>query len=352
MPSYWETRSIESIGRMESAVNGALPELVKSFEQAKKDLNNEVYKFYGKYAVNNKVSMEEAEQLLNFAELREFRGNLKEFEKLSRESIGTFNLQVANLSTKARITRLQALYTQTDGILQRLYQEQQKQIEGVATDVYTTQFYHQLFNIESYAGFQFEFSKPSTSIIERVINQPVQGGDISSHLWRQDIDTGFKIRQTLTNMFVTGRPPQDFSEELQKAIGAVRKDASGVVTGTGKKYEAYRLLYNESAHVTNQADLQAYEDDGIDEYEIIAALDKATCGICAPLDGKHYPRSEAIESVNMPSFHINCRCTTGAYFSNLKDIKSTRMSRDTDTGKSVRTEAKTYEEWAKMKGVS
>lgn len=351
MPSYWEQRSIDSVGRMESSINGALPELVKSFEQAKKDLNNEVFKFYGKYAVNNKVSIEEAEKLLSFSELREFKGNLKEFEKLSRDSIGTFNLQVANLSTKARITRLQALETQTDGILQRLYQEQQKQIENTAETVFNQQYYNQLFNIEQYTGFQFQFAQPATSIIQKVLEIPVNGADISTHLWRQDMDTGFRIRQTLNNMFVTGRPPQDFADELQKAIGAVRVDAAGAVTGTGKKYEAYRLLYNESAHVTNQADLQAYENDGIDDYEFIAALDKSTCDICAPLDGKIFHRSEAVEGVNFPSIHVFCRCTTGASIPNLKDIKSTRMSRDPTTGKSVRTEAKTYEKWAKGKNI-
>lgn len=350
MPSYWEQRSIDGIGRMESAVNGALPELVKSFEQAKRDLNNEVFKFYGKYAVNNKITLEEAEKLLSLSELREFRGNLKEFEKLSRESIGTFNLQVANLSTKARITRLQALQTQCDGILQKLYQEQQKQIEGTAETVFTTQYYHQLFNIEQYTGFQFEFSKPATSVIQKILEQPVQGADISTHLWRQDIDTGFRIRQTLNNMFVTGRPPQDFADELQKAIGAVRVDHNGV-TGTGKKFEAYRLLYNESAHASSQADLQGYQDDGLDEYEYVATLDSHTSEICREHDNKIYKVREAVTGVNFPPLHVFCRSTTAPHIPNLKDVKSTRMARDPITGKSVRVPNQSYEEWAKEKGI-
>lgn len=348
--NYWEQRAADSIGRMESAVNGALPELVKSFEHAKRDLNDEVYKFYGRYAANNKITLDEAEKLLSFSELREFRGNLKEFEKLSRESIGTFNLEVSNLSTKARITRLQALHTQCDAILQRLYQEQKKQIENVAAEVYTAEYYRSLFDIEQYTGFQFEFSKPAVSVIRKVLEQPVHGADISEHLWRQDIDTGFKIRQTLNNMFVTGRPPQDFAEELQKVIGAVRMDADGNVTGTGKKFEAYRLLYNESAHVVNQANLQAYEDDGLEEYEVVGTLDRSTCSICQAQDGKHYPLSKAIEGVNHPSFHVFCRCTTVPYIPNLKDIPSTRMARDED-GKSVRVPQRTYEEWAKGKEI-
>lgn len=350
MSSYWESRAEASIGRMESAVNGAIPELIKSFEYAKRDLNDQIFQFYGRYAANNKIGLEEAEKLLNLAELREFRGNLREYERLARESIGTFNLEVANLSTKARITRLQALQMQNEAILQKLYQEQKKQIENVAAKVYTEEYYRSLFDIEQYTGFQFAFSKPATSVIRKVLEQPVHGADISEHLWRQDIDTGFKIRQTLNNMFVTGRPPQDFAEELQKAIGAIRMDADGNVTGTGKKFEAYRLLYNESAHVVNQADLQAYEDDGLEEYEVVGTLDRSTCSICQAQDGKHYPVNKAVEGVNHPSFHVFCRCTTVPYIPNLKDIPSTRMARD-ENGKSVRVPQQTYEEWAKGKDI-
>jgi phage putative head morphogenesis protein, SPP1 gp7 family len=348
--TYWDQRAADSIGRMESAVNGALPELVEAFEQARRDLNNEVFKFYGKYAVNNKISLQEAETLLSLSELREFRGNLKEFEKLSRESIGTFNLQVSNLSTKARITRLQALQTQCDGILQKLYQERRKQIEGTAETVFTQQYYHQLFDIEQYTGFQFEFSRPAMSVIQKVIEQPVQGADISTHLWRQDIDTGFRIRQTLNNMFVTGRPPQDFADELQKAIGAIRVDTAGNVTGTGKKFEAYRLLYNESAHASSQADLQAYQDDDLNEYEYVATLDSHTSEICRDHDNKIYKVSEAVTGVNFPPLHVFCRSTTAPYVPNLKNIKSTRMARGAD-GKSVRVKDQSYEEWEKGKGI-
>lgn len=343
MPSYWEQRAADSIGRMEAAAQGEIPELVKSFESAKRDLIDQIERFYVRYAKDNKITLAEAQKVLSLAELRDFRGNLKEYERLARASIGTFDLQVANLSTKARITRLQALEMQCDAILQTLYQEQRRQIEGVAESVYTEQYYHRLFDIEQYTGFQFEFSKPSAAAIKRVIAQPIYGADISQHLWRQDIDTGFKIRSTLNQMFATGKPPQYFAEELQKAIGAIRVDVDGKVTGTGKKYEAYRLLYNESAHVNGQADLQAYQEDGLGEYEFIATLDTHTTEECREHDSKHYQVSEAVEGVNYPPLHVNCRSTTAPY---IPDLKTTRMARDPVTGKSVRNTAKNYEEWA------
>ncbi|TQI68996.1 minor capsid protein [Clostridium sp. KNHs216] len=351
MSNYWEKRAVDSIGRMEHAVNGQLPDLIASFEQAKRDLNDTVFRFYARYAKNNSITLDEAQKVLSLSELREFRDSLDEFEQLAKDSIGTFNLQVDNLSVKARITRYEALLTQCDGALQKLYQEQRRQIESTAAGVYTEEYYRRLFDIEQYTGFQFQYSAPGNEAIRKVLAQPVQGMDISTRIWRQDIDTGFRIRQTLNNMFVTGRPPQDFAAELQKVIGAVRTNPDGTPGGTGKKYEAYRLLYNESAHAVNQAHLQAYRDDGLDEYEIVATLDKATCEICAPQDGKHYPVEKAVEGVNHPSFHVNCRCTTAPYIAEAAGIIGQRMSRDPVTGKSAPTAAQTYDEWAKENNI-
>ena len=348
---YWIKRAEVSIGRMEKAINGQIPDLVKAFEQARKDLNDKVFYFYARYAKNNKISLDEAQKALSLSELRDFRGDLAEFEQLAKDSIGTFNLQVDNLSVKARVTRYEALLTQCDAVLQKLYQEQKKQIEGTATDVFTSEYYHRLFDIEQYTGFKFQYSAPGSDAIQKIIEQPVQGMDISTRLWRQDFDTGMTIRQTLNNMFVTGRPPQDFAAELQKAIGAVRTNPDGTPGGVGKKYEAYRLLYNESAHAVNQAHLQAYQDDGIEEYEVVAVLDKATCEICAPMDGKHFPVAKAVEGVNHPSFHVSCRCTSAPYIPEAAGFTSTRMSRDPVTGKTVPTTAQTYGEWAKQHNI-
>lgn len=349
--TYWEKRAVDAIGRMETSVNGALPELTQSFEAARGELNGQIERFFARYAQNNGITLADAQKQLSLAELKNFKGDLAKFETLAKSSIGTFNLEVDNLSVKARITRLEALQTQCDGILQKLYQAQRDKMAATAKTVYNDAYYHHLFDIEQYTGFQHAFSRPATSLIEQVIAQPVQGMDISQHLWRQDIDTGFKIRQTLGTMFATGKPPQYFADSIAKTIGAVQVDKNGRVTGGGKKYEAYRLLYNESAHCVNQAQLQAYKNDDIEEYQNIATLDKSTCDICGYQDGKHYPVDKAVEGDNHPSFHCSCRCTTGPYLPELAGLEDIRAARDPETGESGETSAKTYQQWAADRGI-
>ena len=156
--TYWEQRAIESIERMEASIKSRIPELIGSFENAKADLQKEIEAFWGRYAKNNAITLEDTQKALSLSELKNFKGRLKKYEKLARQSIGTFNLQVDNLSVKARITRLEALEAECDAVLQRLYQQQKTLIEDIATKVYTESYYHNLYDLERYTGFQSPFS--------------------------------------------------------------------------------------------------------------------------------------------------------------------------------------------------
>ena len=243
---------------------------------------------------------------------------------------------------KARLARLEALQAQCDAILQRCYQRQREAIEAAAQGLAVEQYDHALYDIEQYTGFQSSYAQLSTRAIRQMLAMPVQGSDLSTALWRQDMDAGFQIRRMLGLMFTTGKPPQDFAKELQRIIG--RRDAEGNLTG--KTYEAYRLLYNESAHVSEQAKLAAYEEDGIEELEIVTTLDSKTCGDCGPRDGKTVKVKDAVEGVNIPPFHVNCRCSTAPYVAAAQgSFARTRAARDPVTGKTVRVKAQTFEEW-------
>lgn len=340
---YWAERAEAAVLRAEKLAENAVPEMIRAFERAKRDLQNEILAFFGKYAENNRVSLAEATKALSLSELKDFRESLKAFTELAKECIGTYNLELENLSVKARVTRLEALEFECDSILQRLYQEQRKQAEGITTQAYIEGYYHRLFDIERYTGFQMPFSRVNTKAIEAVLKYPVNGADISTRLWRQDMDTGFKIRETLMNIFTTGRPPQDFAEELSKIIGAHDKDGNL----TGKKYEAYRLLYNEVSYATGKAHLDAYEADGIDQYECVETLDRKTCEHCGHMDGKIFDREKAVVGETYPPFHVGCRGTTAAYIPSMREFESERAARDPVTGKTVYVKDMTYEEWRK-----
>lgn len=347
--TYWEQRAADAAARQDAAIARALPELTSALQEARRELQKEIEAFWSRYAKNNAVSLADAQKALSLEELADFKGDLKSFRRLAKRSIGTFSLEVENLSVKARITRLEALQAQCGAILQRCYQRQREAIEAAAQGLAVEQYDHALYDIEQYTGFQSSYAQLPARAIHQMLAMPVQGSDLSTALWRQDMDAGFQIRRMLGLMFTTGKPPQDFAKELQRIIG--RRDAEGNLTG--KTYEAYRLLYNESAHVSEQAKLAAYGEDGIEELEIVTTLDSKTCGDCGPRDGKRVKVKDAVEGVNIPPFHVNCRCTTAPYVAAAQgSFTRTRAARDPVTGKTVRVKAQTFEEWKKERDSS
>ncbi len=369
MNSYWEKRAEQSVKRYEAAVNRSIPEAIKAFEAAKRDIQQAVYSFWGRYAKNNQISLEQAKKELSRKELAEFRGNLKEYEQLAKNSIGTFNLEVENISTKIRLTRLDALLMQIDARLQQLYIKQKEIVTQTVEQVMLEEYYRSRYDISVSTGRLFAFCDLPDSFIEQVLSAPVEGADISTRLWRQDIDTGFFVRQMLNRMFIEGRPPQDFAEELAKKIGAVQIDKNGRATGSGKKYEAYRLLYNEASYASNQARLKGYRDTGVPFYEITATLDQKTSPVCQSLDGcifsvekggdvperyiktdseyrqAAYSAKSVRVGVNSPPFHVNCRTVATAYYETTDTASMTRAARDAEGNPITVPADMKYEEW-------
>lgn len=369
MDHYWEERAKRSVERYEQAVRQAIPEMLKAFEQAKKEIVAEMYAFYGRYAKNNEITLAQAKQLLSRKELAEFKGNLAEYEKLARQSIGTFHLEVENISMKIRLNRLDALLMQVDATLQELYQKQQKVIQETTERVTLEEYYHSQYDLSVSTGRVLKFSKVPESFIEQVLTSPVMGADISTRLWRQDIDSGFKIRQYLNQMFIEGKPPQYFAEELGKAIGAVQVGKDGKVIGSGKKYEAYRLLYNEASYAANQARLKAYREMGAPYYELTATLDIRTTPICQSLDGcifgiytggdvpaeyrktgseyrqAAYSTNRVVVGVNYPPFHVNCRTVAVPHYPTTDTARMTRAARDAEDNPITVPADMKYEEW-------
>lgn len=86
---------------------------------------------------------------------------------------------------------------------------------------------------------------------------------------------------------------------------------------------------------SGRSDIDCYEQDGVEKYQILSALDSKTCDICGELDGKIFLVKNAVIGVNFPPFHSGCRCTTVPYYDNSLENDSTRLARDPKTGKSI-----------------
>ena len=281
--SYWGKRQEQKYLAGEMKVKEYYKGLEKAFEQSKKEIQSVINDFYVRYMNENKiVSYADAQRLLSRVEI----GDLKDFIAKVNENMGKYNLELNNMSIKARITRYQALEKQIDAILQKLYSiDYQYQGEDVLKDVYSGAYYKTWYNIDQYHGFHQEFAQVNPHTIEELIKYPFNGADFSTRIWKQKDHMLQQLNESITTMLVQGKNPSTLSRDFAKKFGT-------------KEYEAYRLLHTESSFIMEQATLEGYKEDGVTKYQILATLDMKTSDICRSEDGKIYDVEKANVGVN------------------------------------------------------
>ena len=328
--SYWEKRQERKYLAGEKKINDYYRGLKKSFEQAKKEIQSVINDFYWRYAEENQLSFASAQISLNKMEL----GELKDFIKKAYENMGKYNLELNNMSIRARITRYQALEKQIDAILQQLYAiEYEYKGKDLLKKVYEDSYYRTWFNIDQYRGFHQEFAQINPITIDELIRYPFNGADFSSRIWKQKDHMLQVLTEDITTMLIQGRNPQTLAGDFAKRFKT-------------KEYEAYRLLHTESSFIIEQGTLAAYKEDGVKKYQILATLDMKTSDICRSEDGEIYDVDKAVVGVNYPPYHPFCRTTTVPYYEDVEN-EGTRAARGADGKTYYVPSSMKYADWKK-----
>ena len=327
--NYWKKRQEQLFLQGEKFIEEYYAELKKAFEQAQKEIQFVINDFYLQYATENRISYTEAQKRLSKAQV----GKLRDYIKKVNETMGTYNLELNNMSIKARVTRYEALQMQIDAILQYLYSIDYE-IKGAKSlmHIYEDNYRQMWYNFDIYTGFHHEFAQINPYDVEQLIAYPFNGQNFSERLWKQKDYLQSKLKEALTTVLVLGQDPARLSKDFAKAFQA-------------REYEAYRLLHTETSFVMEQSTLASYKESGVEQYQILATLDNKTSQICRDQDGKIYKVEDATVGTNYPPFHMFCRTTTVPDYGEKSE--GVRMARDS-TGKAVEVPADmTYREWEK-----
>lgn len=172
-------------------------------------------------------------------------------------------------------------------------------------------------------------------------------GHFSDNLWGQTKNFKAELRVTLVNSMQRGESFRKTAEKLQKRIGQ-------------EAYKSERLVRTEIITASNEAKKDYMTDfsnrcdelgmDLIEAMKILESLDNRTCPRCRAMDGKEVSVEESrnISAVE----HPNCRRTFVAVIRGFDNSNRQRAARNLETGKTYRTDAKTFEEYAKEQNVS
>lgn len=328
--TYWEKRQTEKYRSGEKLIIDYYRDLEKAFEQARREVRDVIDAFYGRYAKENGLSYTDALKRLSEAEI----GDLKLFIDRINETMGTYDLELTNMSIKARVSRYEALEKQIDAILQKLYAVNYEKL-GTETlgKAYEDSYYHTWWNIDTQSGNHNAFSSVDPSTIDQLIKYPFNGSNFSNRLWKQKDYLQGQLMESLTTMLIQGKNPKTLAKDFAKKFGS-------------REYDAYRLLHTEYSYISEEASQAVYEEDGIEEYEYIATLDNRTCGICGDLDGRKIKIKAGVTGQNKPPMHPLCRCTTAPWIEGVSG-GSKRIARD-ENGNNIKVSGDMkYPEWKK-----
>ena len=334
--AYWKKR----FEALEEASNKygqqTFRQIEPAFDIAQKQIQSEIEKWYGRYAKNNIVTMQEARRQLSTTELKEFRWDVNEYIKYGRENDlnQMWMKELENASARVHINRLYALKVKTQQALEAAFGNELDCIDAMARKVFTEDYYHSIFEVQKGFNIGWEIGQIDERKLETLISKPwaSDGKNFSERVWGQRTQLVNELHNQLTRSCILGKAPDD-------AINAISKKFNTT------KNQAGRLVMTEQAYFHSVAQQEAFNDLDVEEFEIVATLDSHTSEICQEMDGKHFPMKDYEPGVTAPPFHVWCRSVTVPYFED--NYTGERAARDEDGNTYYVPDSMTYKDWKK-----
>lgn len=336
--AYWKER-FEQIEQSQNRQGiQCYAELEQQYRQAQRQIETQIQAWYGRFASNNGITIQEAKKMLTNKELAELKWDINQYIQYGEQNAisGTWIKELENASSRYHISRLEALKLQTQQSIETLFGNQLDSIDTAMKSIYTSGYYHTAYEIQKGVGVAWDFATLDDKTISKVISKPwaVDGKNFSSRIWTNKQKLMNELNTTLTQNIILGQDPQ-------KAIDAIAKKLNT------SKSNAGRLVMTEEAFFSSAAQKDCFNELDVEQYEIVATLDSNTSEICQGMDGQHFKMSEWQVGVTAPPFHVNCRTTTVPYFGDEFDLVGERAARGKD-GKTYHVPGNmTYKDWEK-----
>ncbi len=336
--NYWKERS-EALEKA-SHDRGAsyFAQLQQQYDMASQKIQDDVNKWYARFAKNNEISMQEAKKMLTSDELKEFQWSVQEYIEKGRKNglSGQWSKQLENASARVHISRLDSLKMQMQNHVEMLYRNESEDMTSVMKDIYANGFYHTAYEVQK--GFEkgFPISKLNKDEVNKVISKPwaADGSNFSDRIWKQRNQLISELHNNLSQAIIRGKSPFEVTDAIAKRFNV-------------SKNQAGRLVMTESAFFAEESSKDAYKELGVEQYEILATLDSHTSEICQDLDGQVFNMSEYEVGVTAPPFHCYCRSTTIPYFDDEFELGSERAARGKDGNTYYVPADMKYSDWKK-----
>lgn len=335
--AYWVKRAVEVETYLQSQADSVKEGVIKAYERAIKNVNNDIEKTFKAY-ISTDIPEKEARRLMSIADSdKQYEELLELYDEtddktVKKEILNRINAQAYG----ARISRLEGLKRNVYIYFRHVANEAIKEQKKLYDSAVKTAYYTNIFDTAQGLNCGIDFSLVPQKAVNKVLSELWHGHNYSERVWIHNDRFINAVGQTIEDGIISGH---SVSRMTDKLIDYVKDTAPG-----GIRTSAETLVRSETAHFMNQGQRMAYEEIGIKKYQFVAALSELTCDRCGSLDGSVFDTDKAVEGENFPPIHPRCRCVTIMADVNL----TSRIAREPLTGENYKVDGSmTFDEWKK-----
>lgn len=282
--------------------------------------------------MNEKEFLKMVDELFNLSD-REHRELLKLYRKHRdniKRLVAELFMQYGN-DGKVNVSDIQRIEQQMMNEIRNIAVSEVAIVTTILATVFAHAYYRTAYEIEKSIGVAISFSLLRKEVIDEIVNYNWSGTMFSQRIWD---NTNALVKALRTELYLGIQQ----GESIDKIAKRIDKQFNS------KAYQSQRLIRTESARVISSAQEKIYAESDVVKYLMYTAtLDNRTSEICRSRDGKKW-RIDDPERPVIPA-HPNCR---SCWIPVIEGYEPTKR-KDNETKQII--EYKTYNEWAKSKGI-
>lgn len=344
---YWKSRSILKEKRLKNLTDKFLKELEIGYKRSLKELEQDLEKWYSKYAKEDGITLGMAKSALGPSDRQEYQISMMDI--LNVAGANDLSSDHKKKYFRERITRLESLRLQMEARISMIGKSESLDIYEHLKDTYKESYYESSYNLyndlvpedirtagttvnELPVFIMNSFSKLNDAAVETAVMSPWSGKSFSERIWKNNKKLIREVRDVLTIGVTQGHSIDKMSHKLSKRMDV----------GYNR---AVTLIRTEANFVMEEASFKMYDSAGLEKYKYLATLDSKTSLVCRNLDGKIFLVKDKKVGVNCNPMHPRCRSTTIPYFLEYEEDEGTRIARN-EKGNNYKVSSNVnYKQW-------
>lgn len=304
---YWKKRNEFNLLEQEKSTQQMTIELKQLYDNMLKDIDKEIFSFYGKYAGKQGLTLEQVQIKLNPKELKTAKEDINKYYNEVDKYVKDGKLPVKyqnhlkQLSAMAYMSRLEEFKVQINHNVEMLAIKQLELETKNLTDIYKSSYKNNINTLNTGLNMTIGLSTLDKKTIEKAINTKWLDANYSSRIGYNKDKLITQLQTTFVKGIALGHNPKKIARDISKNLNTSYNNA-------------VRLARTEANYISNQSTLDSYIETGITKYQYYTNLDDKTSQECTELDGQIYDVKLAEVGINYPPMHPNCRSTTIPYF--------------------------------------